>query len=158
MRVSDVAAACAAIVASMRRCMSSSMFIASIGDLSGSMLSASHRGVVTCVTLVVSGFSCLAIRCNCSHSGTLWSVGVCSVLSNLAQRIAGGNGSILLFGVTGRLMLVLALLLSGVGLHWCAGFGLVSMVSSAHVGRGGDTGGSCRLSRSGCLEGPLIVS
>ena len=83
---------------------------------------------------------------------------MCSMLSDLARRIAGGSGSILLLGVTGRLALVADLLLSEVGLHWRAGFGSVSMVSSAHVGRSGDTGGSCRLSRSGCLEGPLIAS
>jgi hypothetical protein len=83
---------------------------------------------------------------------------VCSVLSDLARRTAGGSGNILLFGVTGRLMLVLALLLSGVDLHCDAGFESVSMVSSAHVGRGGNTGASRRLSCCGCLEGPLIVS
>jgi hypothetical protein len=46
-----------------------------------------------------------------------WGVGVCSVLSDLAQRIADGRGIILLLGVTRRLTLVLDLLLSGVGLH-----------------------------------------
>ena len=83
---------------------------------------------------------------------------MCSVLSDLTRRTAGGSGSILFFGVAGRLMLVLDLLLSEVGLHWCAGFGSMFMVSSAHVGRGGDIGGSCCLSRSSRLEGPLIVS
>jgi hypothetical protein len=83
---------------------------------------------------------------------------VCSVLSDLARCTAGGSGIILLLGVTGRLALVADLLLSEVGLHWRAGLGSMSMVSSAHVGRGGDTGSSCRLSRSGCLEGPLIAS
>jgi hypothetical protein len=82
---------------------------------------------------------------------------VCSVLSDLARHIAGGSGIILLLGVTRRLALVMDLLLSGVGLHWRAGFGSSFMDSSAHVGHGGDTGASCRLPCSGCLEGPLIV-
>ena len=154
-------AACAAIVASMCLCMSLSMFITSIGDPSGSMLSASHRGVVACITLVVSRVSCLVSGCSCPHLGRSRSVGVCSVASDLAWRIAGGSGSILFFGVTGRLILVLDLLLSGVGLHWRAGFGLISIVPSAHVGHvrggiGGDVGDLCR-SYSGRLEGPLIV-
>jgi hypothetical protein len=137
--------------------MSSSIFIASIGDPAGPMLLSSHRGVVACVMLVVSGSSPV-VGCSCFHSGISWIVGVCSVLSDLARRIAGGSCLILLLGVTGRLALVMDLLASEVGLHWCAGSGFVSMVSSAHVGRGGDIGGSCRLSRSGCLEGPLIFS
>jgi hypothetical protein len=133
------------------------MFIASTGDPVGPMLSASHLGVVVCVMLVASG-SCLVVGCSCSHSGMSLSVGVCSVLSDLARRIAGSSGIILLLGVTGRLVLVEDLLLSGVGRHWHAGFGSVFVVCSAHVGCSGDTGGSCRLSRSGCLEGPLIAS
>ena len=161
--VGGMTTACAAMVASMRLCMSSSIFITSIGDPAGPMLSASHRGVVACVMLVFSG-SCLAVGCSCSHSGTSLSIGVCSVLSDLAWRTAGGSGLILLLGVTGRLALVMALLLSEVGLPWRAGFGSSSMDSSALVGRGsdvadgGDIGVSCRLSRSGCLEGPLIFS
>ena len=109
-------AACAAIVASIRLCMSSSMFIASTGDPAGPMLSASHRGVVACVMSVVWG-SGAVVGCNWLHSGMPCSVGVCSVLSDLARRTAGGSGNILLLGVTGRLTLVLDLLLSGVGLH-----------------------------------------
>ena len=85
-------------------------------------------------------------------------VGWCSVVSDLAWRIADGSGSILFLGVTGRLMLVLDLLLSGVDLHWRAGSGFVFIVSSAHAGHGGDIGVSCLHSRSGCLEGPLILA
>ena len=89
---------------------------------------------------------------------------MCSVAYDLAQCIAGGSGSILLLGVTGRLALVLDLLLSGVGLHWRAGSNVRLRVSFAHVGcggdiaDGGDVSASCRLSCSGCLDGPLIVS
>ena len=150
-------AACAAIVASMRLCMSSSIFIASMGDPAGPMLSASHRGVVACVMLVVSG-SGSVVGCSWLHSGMPCSVGVCSVLSDLARRIAGGSGSILLFGVTGRLILVLDLLLSGVVLHRRAGSGFSSMVSCAHVGRGGGTGVSCCSLCSGCPKALLIFS
>ena len=84
------------------------------------------------------------------------------MVSDLAQRIAGGSGSILLLSVTGRLTLVLDLLLSGAGRHWHVGLGVVSKVSSAHVGHsdvfaaGGDVGNSCCLTHSGCLDGPLI--
>ena len=92
------------------------------------------------------------------------SVGVCSVVSDRALCIAGGSSSILLLGVTRRLVLVLDLLLSGVGLHCRAGSGVGLRVSAAHVGcggdiaDGGDMGDSCHLSCSGCLDGLLIVS
>jgi hypothetical protein len=149
----------------MRLCMSSSIFIASIGDPAGPMLSASHCGVVACVMLVVLGSGCLVSGCSCPHSGMSRSVGVCSVASDLTRRITGSSGIILLLGVTGRLALVLDRLLSGVGLHCCTGFRFWSRVASAHVGGGdvaidggkSDTGNSCRLIRSGCLDGLLIA-
>ena len=90
------------------------------------------------------------------------SVGVSGVSADLMQRTAGGNGNILLLGVVGRLVFIMALLLSEVGRHCCVGLGVRSKVSSIHVGHGdvfadgGDIGDSCRLIRSSCLEGPLI--
>ena len=91
------------------------------------------------------------------------SIGVSGVLADLMWCTAGGSGIILLLGMVGRLALVLDLLLSGVGYHWRVGLGVWSKVSSAHVGcsevvaDGGDTGDSCCLICSGCLDGPLIA-